>query len=733
MYKSLVTFLTVFCCGMFIFSPPIRAGDFKPKLAILSFVPQNIEATSYMESLPALLIAELKRKDFFILTEKKQLDKAFELEGYKLTSVTPAQIMSIGNKQGIDFIIAGTVKKEKGRITAEVKSFDIPKQLIFFEYSLNSTDEGLTDKIKDLVSKIIEKISQTTLSSPARGQSPDPPSNLQAQESSKKIILSWAHKALNTLTGFKIFRKNKETDSLTYLGSTHETSWVDENPLSDESSLYQIKAIGRDGKESDFSPTLEARTIKGPPPPILMNVEPNIKAAHLKFRAYPGKDAAKFKIYRQEATTKESVAVATVAAADTLYLDKGLKDDLTYIYALTAIDAKNVEGERSKPLEVKTFKAPEEIKAEGGKIRRVTVSWKTHQAPVVAGYNLYRAPEKNGEYKLLAKIEGKSNIVYSDLKGLGDATTYWYRVSAFNKDGLETDFSEAASATTRGVPPIPQGLTTKEREPRKVSIRWNPVISPEDEIGGYYLYRSNEEKGEYQKIAHLKNPKAESHNDQDPPLKDNTTYYYKISSYNSAGATSDFSAPASATTKNIPALPQGLKAQSGEVKKITLSWEANPEKDIREYVIFRAVPGSNKWEKIAAVKNKTSFTDLNLECSFTYSYALKVIDEDKLESEQSSPASGTTKPLPQKPTGLKIVEQNGQKILQWDMNPEKDIKEYIIYKKGFLGLSQKVGTAPSNSWIIDEKNLKKGQTVYITAFDEAGLESEGSALLVIDK
>ena len=103
-------------------------------------------------------------------------------------------------------------------------------------------------------------------------------------------------------------------------------------------------------------------------------------------------------------------------------------------------------------------------------------------------------------------------------------------------------------------------------------------------------------------------------------------------------------------------------------------------------------------------------------------------------SDPSPSIAVDTKPLPQKPSGLSVTEKEGRKLLQWNANPEKDVREYAVYKKGFLGMSQKIAVVQENSWMIP--NDMKGKTeLFVKALDETGLESESSdsMLLVLDK
>jgi fibronectin type 3 domain-containing protein len=473
--------------------------------------------------------------------------------------------------------------------------------------------------------------------------------------------------------------------------------------------------------------------VEGPPPPIFINLEADIKAAHLKWSLRPGYKVADFKVYRREESEKEFKEIATIPGKDTIVTDRGLKDNTTYYYALTAMDAKRDESDLSKILEIKTLKAPDGLKAEGGRIRQVHLSWIVYPSDIGEGYIIYRAADKTKEFRQIAKIKERKTNIYSDKEALADATTYWYRISVFNKSGQETDPSEAVSATTRGIPPTPQGFTAKKGEPRRVSLQWEVVKSPEDEIKGYYIFRGTEEKGEYKNIAKIKSPDTHSFVDSEPPLKDNTRYYYRISSYNSVEMTSDLSEPISAITKSVPAMPKGIEAKSGEVKQITLGWQANAEKDIKEYLVFRAGSGDKDFNKIASVKGGTSYGDKNLKDGIRYNYFIKAVDGDNLISDPSPTVTAETKRLPIKPTGLTVTEKEGRKLLQWNRNPEKDVKQYNVYKKGFLG-SQKIAVVQEDTWMIAEE-MKGKVELFIKALDETGLESEGSdpVVIVLDK
>ena len=142
------------------------------------------------------------------------------------------------------------------------------------------------------------------------------------------------------------------------------------------------------------------------------------------------------------------------------------------------------------------------------------------------------------------------------------------------------------------------------------------------------------------------------------------------------------------------------------------------------------VAGKNEkdFSKLKSVK-QTSYVDAGLKDGTESAYVVQALDQDNLASPLSPPVAASTKPVPQKPVGLKMTETGGKRAISWEANPEKDVKQYSVYKKNFLGLLQKIASVEANTWIIE--GLKGKTELVVTAQDEAGLESEGSAPLLI--
>lgn len=84
----------------------------------------------------------------------------------------------------------------------------------------------------------------------------------------------------------------------------------------------------------------------------------------------------------------------------------------------------------------------------------VSLNWNDNSEGDLAGYNVYRATSSNGTY---SKINGSlvTSSSYNDTS-VNNGTTYWYRVTAVNDEGLESGNSNTVSAT----PTAPPGEAT---------------------------------------------------------------------------------------------------------------------------------------------------------------------------------------------------------------------------------------------------------------------------------
>jgi fibronectin type 3 domain-containing protein len=509
---------------------------------------------------------------------------------------------------------------------------------------------------------------------------------------------------------------------------------------------YKVQAFNEEGRESPPSTVIAAETAPSPFSPIILNATPLIAGVRIRWTTNPQKDEEGtevngFKIYRASDPEGEYVWVASVSLETEKvsqlklkqfeYEDLGLADGGKYYYRLTAFNNKGIESDFSSTLEGSTVNRPAGLQALGDMIREVHLQWHPTSFSEVKGYRLYRHASPEGTFERIGEVEGRKRDSYVDEQDLGDAKTYYYRITVYDNEGRETGLSEIASTTTRGKPPTPEGLVAQSGLVKEVKLSWN--IRPEKEVEGYYVFWNNAESGEFKQIGKVKGRERNTFfdkGDRHRPLDDNATYYYMITSYNKVDVNSDPCSIVSATTKPRPSAPAGLSAQGGLPGKVALAWNPNPETDIKYYHLYRKRSGDKFREVKKLPPGTTLYEDVKLDHGTNYAYRLQVVDEDKLLSDFSVTVETTTKALPQSPTGLKVKPLVNGFELRWKPNPEPDIARYKIYLR-FIFTDKVIGSTDKVEFTTDTLKPEDEYRISVTAIDKDELESEKSDIITV--
>jgi fibronectin type 3 domain-containing protein len=166
-----------------------------------------------------------------------------------------------------------------------------------------------------------------------------------------------------------------------------------------------------------------------------------------------------------------------------------------------------------------------------------------------------------------------------------------------------------------------------------------------------------------------------------PKLNDNTTYVYRVKAVTFNGAISKATLGAEATTKPRPKGAINLKATKKLPKKVHLTWEASPTKDILKYKIYRGYFENASYSEIGVVdKDVLEYIDKVEKDGKKMFYKVTAVDKDALETSLNITAvMGQTLPPPKKPKVTLAQIQDGKVILNWEAGDNR-AKSYIVYK-----------------------------------------------------
>jgi chitodextrinase len=185
--------------------------------------------------------------------------------------------------------------------------------------------------------------------------------------------------------------------------------------------------------------------------------------------------------------------------------------------------------------------------------------------------------------------------------------------------------TSAPADTTAPTPPT--GLLADATTAGRINLSWT---SSTDDVGvaGYKVFRDG---------AQIGTATTTSFSDLSPQPA--TTYSYTVAAYDAAGNTSAASDPASVTTApdtTPPSAPGNVVATAVGPTQVNLSWSSSADDvGVASYSILR--DGLQ-----VGTSQTTSFADITVQASTTYSYTIVAVDRAGNPSAPSAAATATT-------------------------------------------------------------------------------------------
>jgi uncharacterized protein len=728
----------------------VNAGDYK--VSVFNFGTMNIESSGLGTSVTNALISTLKTNPSISILDRKDLETFLSLNDLQQNDQLD-NVVNIGSRLGLDFIVVGSVVKRGSAINVKCNLIQIDKKKEVYSARVSAFSESaLSAEVGKLGSLLIAVLTKNSpegaggSASNAEGKTTiNCPVNFQKIPGNRKITLRWQSIPGFAAAGYEVYRGLNQNGPFAMLGQTDKTEYQDQNVENNIEYYYKIRAYDKLSRSGDFTPVLSACTDFAPNPPIILKTEGRSKSILIVWVNSPSKSQdtsglAGYKIYRASDEGGPYQEVNKLSLKDLTgnndgkmyYRAQALPDGHTYFYCLAAFNEKGIESELCHPVKGTTFPGIASVNVVNDLIREVKLNWTGIPSPFVAAYNIYRSLKSDGGFVKIKKInvsESSNQYEYSDVEGLGDKIKYYYQVSAEDDLGIETSPSPVAVAFTRDIPPQPEQFIARSGRVKKVELTWQ--AAPQNEVEGYMIYGSLEKDGQYQLLKKISGRENSGYVDDSrgfEQLGDGKTYYYRLTAYNKVAAESK-PAAAFAATKPRPKKPAGLKGTSAKVKEGPLEWQANPEKDISLYAIYRADGGSDNFSSIGQA-NAARYTDSNLKDGATYRYRIQAKDNDGLLSDFSDVISVTTKPKPEPPGNLKGSYEAGKATLSWSPNKESDISHYVVYEKTFLS-TEKIAQVKSADYSDNSIAKGKSKKYVISAVDQNGLESEVSAEITV--
>ncbi|WP_308991145.1 glycosyl hydrolase [Mariniflexile litorale] len=194
-------------------------------------------------------------------------------------------------------------------------------------------------------------------------------------------------------------------------------------------------------------------------------------------------------------------------------------------YRMKVVGKDDIESAYSEILifqQAVTPDAPADLTGEAVSSSIINLTWSA--VSTAEGYDVKRATTVNGVYETVAT--NLVNTTYED-SGLTDNTTYYYKVSASNSGGESEDSSSIQVNTLELIVPIQVSNILLGSGDAQVKLEWDFMYDAQ-----FYIKRSTSASGPFTTIATLD---LDTTHYTDLTAVNGTTYYYKISTFNTAG------------------------------------------------------------------------------------------------------------------------------------------------------------------------------------------------------
>lgn len=412
-----------------------------------------------------------------------------------------------------------------------------------------------------------------------------------------------------------------------------------------------------------------------------------------------------YQIYRSLSSGSNFQKVMTISSNKTTsWKDSGLEPGETYYYKIRTYTKKsgsNKYGKFSPVASGTTMVRPRISSVKSLSSKELEISWSTVNN--ASNYEIYRATKKSGPYSKIAEVAGLNRLNYID-SSVKAGKLYHYKIRSVglvDNTVVYSDYSEVVSARSAKAP---TGLSVISWGTTTLRVSWKPNAN----ASGYVVQRASSPNGAYKKVGTVKGGE-EDHFD-DATVKAQTTYYYRVQSYNHNDKVKGYSGYGKAASgKTIPKT-KITKLIGNSTTSQTISWKKVDGVD--GYVIYQSTAKKGSYKKIKSLgAKKTSYKIENLEEGKRYFYKIRTRKKVNGKTGYGSYSvirnawSGEKVSLTAQPETATSIR------ISW--NKVNGAESYDVYRSSSLtGIYKKVDSVKDGKLSYVDKDLKMTRTYY---------------------
>ena len=295
----------------------------------------------------------------------------------------------------------------------------------------------------------------------------------------KSVAFEWNSITDPLVEGIYVYKKtpNAEgTSELAYyqtIPSRFTTHYVDTDVTPDTRYTYTFRTFskkgeGREGKKIVLNTLPVLASVSW-----IHSITDMPRVAKIIWRPHSNEKVKAYIIERKTLENEKWEKLATIEGRlNAEYIDEGLKDNFVYMYRLRAYTYDGITSTPSQIVKVVTKALPlsiVNIQTTRNLPHAIKITWDASTQEDFGLYYLYRAEKIDGDYELIAKLH---NNTFTD-KIHENAKTYFYRVSAVDKDGLESIHNKLSIAGMTLNRPQSPAIVEAKRVNNTIEIHWS--------------------------------------------------------------------------------------------------------------------------------------------------------------------------------------------------------------------------------------------------------------------
>ncbi len=377
------------------------------------------------------------------------------------------------------------------------------------------------------------------------------PQNVFAKPSALGITITWDTVTGENIAGYNVYRSTDADSNYSRLNATPlppDTGFFEDRQTTlVDRFFYRVSAINRSGRESERS----ARALSlfenrhEPLPPQEVRVESRPNGISVTWKAGDEADVRGYYVYRADSYNGSLSQISPLIGKDTTeYLDSSnyLSRAGQYWYLVQSMNFTGMLSAYSSPVVAYPDKAlavdaPRSFFGYADE-RKALLFWTAVDDIATAGYQLYRAPEKDSlTWERLTEIQlPRSTTSYVDTTG-AMGRTYVYQLRAVNDRGEESQPSPNIRVTMFEPAPLPPGGVRVVQEGKALTVVWIKAQQPN--VAGYRVYRRTDSEPS---VLLTTQPVSTATTEyRDTAVRSGVRYYYTVTCVDQSGREGDLS------------------------------------------------------------------------------------------------------------------------------------------------------------------------------------------------